>query len=102
MAEVKSLILLKQETLTDLGQTQIELASKIQFINEERLEMQKQKDEMFLLSEMKMSNDLIAEELQEQETRISNLKKVLGLHRKWSFFNINTYFNCLKNVILFF
>ena len=82
MAEVKSLILLKQETLTDLGQTQIELASKIQFINEERLEMQKQKDEMFLLSEMKMSNDLIAEELQEQETRISNLKKVLGLHRK--------------------
>lgn len=41
MAEVENLIQIKKETLTDLGLTQIELASKIQFIEEERLEMHK-------------------------------------------------------------
>ena len=37
---------MKKESLNDLGQTQIELASKIQYIEEERNEMRKQRDEM--------------------------------------------------------
>lgn len=65
MIEVENLIQIKKETLTDLGKTQIELASKIQFITEERLEMQKNKDEMFHLMEIKQNNITLAEALQD-------------------------------------
>ncbi len=48
-AQVEQLIEVKKESLNDLGQTQIELASKIQFIEEERNEMRKQREEMMQL-----------------------------------------------------
>jgi hypothetical protein len=41
MSEVEHLIQVKKETLTDLGQSQIELSSKIQSIEEDRLDMKK-------------------------------------------------------------
>lgn len=48
---------MKKESLNDLGQTQIELASKIQFIEEERNEMLKQRDEMMQLQKSKQRKD---------------------------------------------
>lgn len=68
--------------MNDLGQTQIELASKIQFIEDEKHDMQKQKKEMLYLQEMKNKKEHLAEELQEQEQRIAMLRKVLGYTRK--------------------
>ena len=49
MASVEQLIEVKKESLNDLGQTQIELASKIQFIEEERNDMRKHREEMMQL-----------------------------------------------------
>ena len=49
MAQVEQLIEVKKDSLNDLGQTQIELASKIQFIEEERSEMRKEREEMIQL-----------------------------------------------------
>lgn len=62
--EVEYQIQQKKDTLNDLGQTQIELESKIQFIVEEQLEMRKQRAEMLLLQEMKLKKEMLAEELQ--------------------------------------
>jgi hypothetical protein len=53
MDEVTQLIENKRELLGDLGHTQIELASKTQFIEEEQLEMKKKRNEMVILCEMK-------------------------------------------------
>ena len=53
IAQVEQLIEVKKESLNDLGQTQIELAGKIQFINEERNEMHKQRDAMIELQQAK-------------------------------------------------
>jgi len=36
---------------------------------------------MLLLQEMKLKKEMLAEEIQEQEARISNLRKVLGYSR---------------------
>jgi hypothetical protein len=41
MSEVEHLIQVKKETLTVLGESQIELSSKIQSIEEDRLDMKK-------------------------------------------------------------
>ena len=73
---------MKKDTLNDLGQTQIELASKIQFIEEEKREMRKQRQEMMVLCELKMKKESLSLEIQEQEVRISMLKNVLGISRK--------------------
>lgn len=73
---------MKKDTLNDLGQTQIELASKIQFIEEEQREMRKQRQEMMVLCELKMKKESMSLEIQEQEVRISMLKNVLGISRK--------------------
>lgn len=71
MGEVEHQIQIKKESLNDLGQTQIELSSKIQFIVEEQLDMRKQRDEMLYLQEMKQKKESLAEDLQEQEQKIS-------------------------------
>jgi len=36
---------------------------------------------MLLLQEMKLKKEMLAEELQEQEARISHLRKILGYSR---------------------
>ena len=65
MAQVEQLIEVKKESLNDLGQTQIELASKIQFIEEERNEMRKQREEMMALQIAKQKKDALAAANQE-------------------------------------
>ena len=65
MAQVEQLIEVKKESLNDLGQTQIELASKIQFIEEERNEMRKQREEMMQLQIAKQKKDALAAANQE-------------------------------------
>lgn len=70
-SEVEKQIEDSKQSLNDLGQTQIELSSKIQFIEDEKVDMQKSKDEMFYLQDRKQAKDLLAEEIQEQEARIS-------------------------------
>ena len=82
MSEVEHQIQIRKESLNDLGQTQIELASKIQFIVEEQLDMKKQCDEMHLLQSMKQKKEALAEEIQQQEQRIAQLRKQLGYTRK--------------------
>ena len=57
MAQVQELINFKKETLNDLGQTCIELASKISFIEEEQRDMRKQRDEMMKLCNLKMEKE---------------------------------------------
>ena len=64
-AQVNNQIELKRELLNDLGQTQIELASKIQFITEEQLDMKKQKDEMQFLAQLKQRKEKLALEVQD-------------------------------------
>ena len=53
MEEVKQLIENKRELLGDLGLTQIQLASKTQFIEEEKVDMRKRRQEMVTLGAMK-------------------------------------------------
>lgn len=43
--------------------------------------MKKEKDEMSYLMDLKTSNAILADDLQQQELRISNLRKVLGMQR---------------------
>ena len=74
MAQVEQLIEVKKESLNDLGQTQIELASKIQFIEEERNEMLKQKEEMMALQQSKQKKDALFSENQEKEQRINLMR----------------------------
>ena len=65
MAQVQQLIDIKKDTLNDLGQTQIELASKIQFIEEEKRDMEKQRTEMMNLCEMKKRKEDLKQEIQD-------------------------------------
>ena len=64
---MQNLIEIKKEALNDLGQTQIELASKIQFIEEERTDMEKQRKEMQILGEKKYEKEELEQMNHEQE-----------------------------------
>ena len=81
MASVEQLIEVKKESLNDLGQTQIELASKIQFIEEERNDMRKQREEMMQLQQSKQRKDALTEENHEKEQRITQMRNALGLKK---------------------
>ena len=44
--------------------------------------MHKQREEMLMLASMKLKNEELAQDLQDQETRIANLRRILGYSRK--------------------
>jgi glutaredoxin 2 len=81
VSDVEHQIQIRKESMNDLGQTQIELASKIQFIVEEQTDMRKQKDEMLHLQELKFRKEALDDEIQDQEQKIQKLKRTLGLQR---------------------
>ena len=83
MAQVQNLIEIKKEALNDLGQTQIELASKIQFIEEEQCDMQKQRQEMLHLGEKKLEKEALNIEITEQEQRLAQLRNSMGLSKNF-------------------
>lgn len=58
------------------------MATKILFIQEEQVDMTKQREEMLMLSEMKQRKEALAQEIQDQEARITALRRTLGYSRK--------------------
>jgi hypothetical protein len=63
MEEVKQLIENKRELLGDLGLTQIQLASKTQFIEEEKVDMRKRRQEMVTLGAMKTQQQELSQNI---------------------------------------
>jgi len=80
-AQVEQLIEVKKESLNDLGQTQIELASKIQFIEEERNDMRKQREEMMHLQMSKQRKDALTQQIQDKEQYLQQLRSSIGLRK---------------------
>ena len=64
--------------MVELTNTNNQLASKVEAIEEEKREMRKKIDEMKLVCDLKAQNDSYQTEISQLEMKIAQLKKALG------------------------